>query len=96
MHNQRGCSLSPGSLATDIDQGVPPSLLPFRTREYGLTYMAPTALACAANVASSLIQPAFGHFAGPFAMPVLMAIGVLLAGARLAYMRGVPPLSTRS
>lgn len=96
MHNPRVCSLSPGYLVTDINQGALPSLLPFLTQEYGLTYMAPVALVFAANAASSLIQSVFGHFAGPLTMPVLMPIGIFLAGTGLACMRWSPPLSARN
>jgi MFS transporter, FSR family, fosmidomycin resistance protein len=85
MSNPRVYLLSLGHLATDINQGALPALLPFLIQEHGLTYAAAAALVFVANAASSVIQPIFGHFADRFTKPVLMPVGICLAGAGLAF-----------
>ncbi|MDD5168072.1 MAG: MFS transporter [Syntrophales bacterium] len=84
MKNPRAYLLCLGHLVTDINQGALPALLPFLIQEHGLTYAAAALLVFVANAASSLIQPVFGHFADRFTKPILMPIGVFLAGAGMA------------
>ena len=76
--------LSLGHLATDINQGALPALLPFFIATYDLSYAAAAGIVFAANMASSIIQPLFGHFADRQSKPWLLSIGLMLAGAGLA------------
>jgi len=94
MLNPRVYLLSLGHMASDINQGALPALLPFLIQEYGLTYAAAAALVFVANAASSVIQPVFGHFADRFTKPVLMPVGICLAGTGLAFTGWVGDYST--
>jgi MFS transporter, FSR family, fosmidomycin resistance protein len=82
--------LSLGHLATDINQGAIPALLPFFISEYHLSYKAAAGIVFAASIASSVVQPLFGHLADSLSKPWLMPIGLLLAGFGLA-LTGIVP-----
>jgi MFS transporter, FSR family, fosmidomycin resistance protein len=82
--------LSLGHLATDINQGALPALLPFFISEHHLSYKAAAGLVFAASIASSVVQPLFGHFADRLSKPWLMPTGLLLAGIGLAFTGIVP------
>jgi len=73
-----------GHLVTDINQGALPALLPFLIVEYGLSYTAAGFLVFASNIASTVVQPLFGHLADRRARPWLLPAGIALAGAGLA------------
>ena len=73
-----------GHLVTDINQGALPALLPFLIAEYGLSYTAAGFLVFASNIASTVVQPLFGHLADRRARPWLLPAGIALAGAGLA------------
>ena len=79
-----------GHLATDINQGALPALLPFLIVEYHLSYSAAAGIVFAANIFSSLIQPAFGHFADRLSKTWLIPAGMLVAGAGTALI-GIAP-----
>ena len=53
-------ALSSGHLATDLAQGALPALLPFLATKFDLSYTMVGAIALAATISSSLVQPAFG------------------------------------
>ena len=82
--------LSSGHLFTDLNQGAVAALLPFLVSERGLSLAAAGALVFAATVSSSLVQPLFGVFSDRNPIPVLMPLGVLLAGVGMALV-GVAP-----
>jgi FSR family fosmidomycin resistance protein-like MFS transporter len=76
--------LSVGHLATDINQGALPALLPFFIAAYDLSYAAAAGIVFAANMTSSIVQPLFGHAADRFSKPWLLSAGLMLAGIGLA------------
>ena len=76
--------LAAGHLFTDLNQGAMPALLPFFVTQYHLTYQQVAGLVFAATIASSFVQPIFGHYADRFRAAWLMPVGVLLAGAGMA------------
>jgi FSR family fosmidomycin resistance protein-like MFS transporter len=76
--------LSAGHAATDLAQGSLPALLPFLRTEFGLTYTATTALVLASTVASSVVQPLFGHWSDARGALWLLPAGVTVAAAGMA------------
>ncbi len=76
--------LSAGHLATDINQGALPAMLPFFIAAYDLSYAAAAGIVFATNMTSSIAQPLFGHAADRFLKPWLLSIGLMLAGMGLA------------
>ena len=82
--------LSAGHLFTDVNQGAVAALLPFLVSERGLSLAAAGALILASTISSSVVQPLFGIFSDNRPSPVLMPLGVLLAGVGMALV-GVAP-----
>ena len=82
--------LSAGHLATDLNQGAMPALLPFFVAEFGFTYQQAAGLVFAATVASSIVQPLFGRYADRFPAAWLMPVGILAAGVGLALSGAMP------
>ena len=82
--------LSLGHLVTDINQGALPALLPFLITEYHLSYTAAGFLIFACNIASTVVQPIFGHLADRRPNTWLLPAGIVSAGAGLA-MTGFAP-----
>lgn len=76
--------LSLGHLVTDINQGALPALLPFLIAEHHLSYTAAGFLIFACNIASTVVQPIFGHLADRRPNAWLLPAGIVLAGAGLA------------
>ena len=76
--------LSLGHLVTDISQGALPALLPFLISEYHLSHTAAAFIIFASNIASTLVQPLFGHLADRISTLWLMPAGIFLAGVGLA------------
>lgn len=76
--------LSLGHLVTDINQGALPALLPFLIAEYHLSYTAAGFIIFGSNIASTVVQPLFGHLADRLSTPWLIPAGVVLAGTGLA------------
>jgi FSR family fosmidomycin resistance protein-like MFS transporter len=76
--------LSAGHIATDINQGALPAMLPFFIVAYDLSYTAAAAIVFAVNMSSSVVQPLFGLAADRFSKPWLLPGGLLLAGSGLA------------
>jgi MFS transporter, FSR family, fosmidomycin resistance protein len=77
-------TLSAGHLFTDIGQGSVPALLPFLIVRDHLSYAGASALILAATIASSVIQPVFGHLSDRRSLPWLMPIGPILGGLGVA------------
>ena len=73
-------ALSAGHLFTDVAQGSVPALLPFLIARDHLSYAAASALVLAATIASSVIQPLFGHLSDRRSLPWLMPLGPALGG----------------
>jgi FSR family fosmidomycin resistance protein-like MFS transporter len=84
MGNRIVLLLSLGHLVTDINQGALPALLPFLIAEYHLSYTAAGFIIFGSNIASTVVQPLFGHLADRLSSPWLMPAGIVLAGAGLA------------
>ena len=82
--------LSLGHLVTDINQGALPALLPFLIAEHHLSYTAAGFLIFACNIASTVVQPIFGHLADRRPNAWLLPAGIVLAGAGLAAVGFVP------
>ncbi len=76
--------LSAGHLATDINQGALPAMIPFFIVAYDLSYAAAAGIVFAANMTSSIVQPLFGYAADRFSKPWLLSAGLLAAGTGLA------------
>lgn len=82
--------LALGHLVIDVNQGSLPALLPFLKAAHGLSYEAVATIVLAANVTSSIIQPAFGYLSDRTARRWLLPAGVLVSGATLG-LTGVAP-----
>ncbi len=76
--------LSAGHLFTDVGQGAIPALLPFLIVRDHLSYAGASALILAATIASSVIQPLFGHLSDRRSLPWLMPAGPVLGGFGVA------------
>ena len=79
--------LSAAPLVTDINQGALPALLPFFKEALNLSYTTSGVILLAANLTSSIIQPAFGHLSDrrPFGWflplaPFVACLGLALTG----------------
>jgi MFS transporter, FSR family, fosmidomycin resistance protein len=72
--------LTSGHLATDLAQGSVPALLPFLRTELHLSYTRTAAIMLAATVASSVVQPFFGHLFDKRRGDLLLVAGPALAG----------------
>lgn len=90
MRHRTVILLSLGHLVTDINQGALPALLPFLITEYQLSYAAAGFLIFACNIASTVVQPVFGHLADRRPNPWLLPAGIVSAGVGLA-MTGFAP-----
>jgi FSR family fosmidomycin resistance protein-like MFS transporter len=77
-------ALSSGHLATDLAQGALPALLPFLAAKFDLSYTMVGAIALAATISSSLIQPAFGLWSDARGALWLLPGGVAVAGIGMA------------
>ncbi len=82
-HRQVGI-LTIGHLATDINQGALPAMLPFFIAAYDLSNAAAALIVFATNMTSSIVQPLFGYAADRFSKPWLLSAGLMLAGVGLA------------
>lgn len=73
-----------GHIATDINQGALPAILPFLVAEKDISYASAAGLVFAANSVSSFVQPLLGYLGDKLSWPWLMGLGILLAGGGLA------------
>src|ERR1700727_3054725 len=83
-------TLSAGHLFTDVAQGSVPALLPFLLVRDHLSSAGASALVLAATIASSVIQPVFGHLSDRRSLPWLMPLGPVLGGVGVALAAGAP------
>ena len=82
--------LALGHLCSDATQVAVPALLPFLVREQGISYAAVGALVLASTVASSVVQPLFGHFSDRRSFAASMPVGLALGALGIALV-GVAP-----
>jgi FSR family fosmidomycin resistance protein-like MFS transporter len=85
--------LTSGHLVTDLAQGSVPALLPFLRNELHLSYTRTAAIMLAATVASSVVQPVFGHLFDTRRGEWLLVAGPALAGlgiGALAFVHSFP------
>jgi FSR family fosmidomycin resistance protein-like MFS transporter len=92
MNKNARAVLSAGHLVTDINQGALPALLPFFKAALNLSYTMSGTILLAANLASSIIQPVFGHLSDkrPVAWllplsPFIACLGLSLTGTISSY-----------
>ncbi|MDS1030173.1 MFS transporter [Bacillota bacterium LX-D] len=71
--------LSLGHLATDLNQGALPVILPYLKGAYDLSYAVAGLIPLVANISSSFIQPFFGLISDRFNCNWLLPIGCLAA-----------------
>jgi len=76
--------LSAAHLVTDINQGALPALLPFFKEALNLSYTTSGVILLAANLTSSIIQPAFGHLSDRHPVGWLLPLAPLIACLGLA------------
>ncbi|MER6732032.1 MFS transporter [Streptomyces puniciscabiei] len=76
--------LSVGHACVDVYQGAVPSLIPFLVDRRGYGYAAASGVVLAASLLSSVAQPAFGALTDRRAVPWLLPVSTLLAGAGIA------------
>src|SRR3989339_1498900 len=79
MNKKALALLSAGHLTTDINQGALPALLPFFKEALNLSYTMSGAIMLSANIASSIIQPAFGYLSDRRPMKWLLPVAPLIA-----------------
>jgi FSR family fosmidomycin resistance protein-like MFS transporter len=84
MNNKKLSVLTLGHLATDMNQGALPALLPFLIAKHNFSYSTAASLMLAFTLISSLVQPIFGHLADRWNKSWLIPIGMLMAGGCLA------------
>ncbi|MFF6994440.1 MFS transporter [Streptomyces sp. NPDC008313] len=68
----------------DVYQGAVAALLPYFVAERAYTYAAASGIVLAASLLSSVVQPLFGALTDRWAMPWLLPVSTLLAGAGVA------------
>src|SRR5690554_4632997 len=74
----------------DFYQGVVPALLPFLVAERHYSYAAIAGLTLAANLLSSIVQPAFGWWGDRRPRRWLIPVGMLTAGVGVALIAFTP------
>ena len=79
MNRRRIGLLTVAHLFTDINQGALPALLPLLIARHDLSYAAAAAVVFSSNVASTVVQPAFGMLADRGSRTWLMPLAVILA-----------------
>jgi FSR family fosmidomycin resistance protein-like MFS transporter len=76
--------MSLGHACVDVYQGAVAALVPFFVSERAYTYAAASGVVLAASLLSSLVQPLFGALTDRWAMPWLLPLSALSAGAGVA------------
>ncbi|MFE6409135.1 MFS transporter [Streptomyces sp. NPDC057837] len=76
--------MSLGHGCVDVYQGMVAALVPCFVAERAYSYAAASGVVLAASLLSSLVQPLFGALADRWAMPWLLPLSVLTAGAGIA------------
>jgi MFS transporter, FSR family, fosmidomycin resistance protein len=82
--------LALGHLVIDVNQGSLPAVLPFLRAAHELTYAQAGMIVLAANLTSSIIQPAFGWLTDRTARRWLLPLSVFVSGLGLA-LTGLAP-----
>ncbi len=83
--DRRGlATLALAHASSDLCQGAVPALLPFLIEQRGYSYASATALVLTMTIASSVVQPIFGHAADRRATGALMPLGLVVGGAGIA------------
>ncbi|MEU0409151.1 MFS transporter [Streptomyces griseorubiginosus] len=76
--------LSVGHACVDVYQGAVAALVPFFVAERSYSYAAASGVVLAASLLSSVVQPLFGALTDRWAMPWLLPLSALAAGAGVA------------
>ncbi|MEU9918427.1 MFS transporter [Streptomyces sp. NPDC051001] len=76
--------LSLGHACVDVYQGAVAALVPYFVSERAYTYAAASGVVLAASLLSSVVQPLFGALTDRWAMPWLLPLSALTAGAGVA------------
>ncbi|WP_086558908.1 MFS transporter [Streptomyces africanus] len=76
--------MSLGHACVDVYQGAVAALVPYFVAERAYSYAAASGVVLAASLLSSLVQPLFGVLTDRWAMPWLLPLGALTAGAGVA------------
>lgn len=85
MSKNRSLTLmSLGHACVDVYQGAVAALVPFFVAERAYSYAAASGIVLAASLLSSVVQPLFGAFTDRWAMPWLLPLSALTAGAGVA------------
>jgi FSR family fosmidomycin resistance protein-like MFS transporter len=69
----------------DVYQGTMAALVPFFVSERAYSYAAASGVVLAASLLSSVVQPLFGALTDRWAMPWLLPVSTLVAGAGVAF-----------
>ncbi|MEY9484551.1 FSR family fosmidomycin resistance protein-like MFS transporter [Streptomyces calvus] len=76
--------MSVAHACVDVYQGAVAALVPYFVAERAYSYAAASGVVLAASLLSSLVQPVFGALTDRWAMPWLLPLGALAAGAGVA------------
>ncbi|MEU5890454.1 MFS transporter [Streptomyces sp. NPDC047461] len=76
--------LSLGHACVDVYQGAVAALVPYFVAERAYTYAAASGVVLAASLLSSVVQPLFGALTDRWALPWLLPLSALTAGAGVA------------
>ncbi|MFI0269401.1 MFS transporter [Streptomyces luteogriseus] len=76
--------MSLGHACVDVYQGAVAALVPYFVAERAYSYAAASGVVLAASLLSSLVQPLFGALTDRWAMPWLLPLSALAAGAGVA------------
>ncbi|MGI5131322.1 MFS transporter [Pseudonocardia sp. CA-107938] len=76
--------LSVSHACVDVHQGAVAALVPFFVAERGYGYAAAAGIVLAASLLSSVVQPLFGVLTDRWALPWLLPVSTLMAGAGVA------------
>jgi FSR family fosmidomycin resistance protein-like MFS transporter len=79
MNRRQITLLTLAHMFTDINQGALPALLPLLIPRHGLSYAAAAAVVFSSNIASTVVQPAFGHLADRVSWPWLPSAALAMA-----------------
>src|SRR5712692_3378326 len=90
MNRKAIALLASGHLMADFTQGAVAALIPFFVADRRWSYATAASLVLALNLSSSIVQPAFGHWADRRSRAWLMPMGLMLAGTGLALVGWMP------
>jgi FSR family fosmidomycin resistance protein-like MFS transporter len=77
--------LAMGHLVADINNSALPAMLPFLKEALGLSYAMAGTIVLISNIASSVIQPAFGYLTDKKSLLWFLPAGCLVAGSGMAF-----------